>query len=282
MTRKTAPAPDDLHPPADDPYFYGWRMVPWWKADGSQEWRRVPLTAWDVLHPEEDDFIVQSDAHDRDCHYLKDALDDAVRGRAGVRAFHDLRIDWQVRGVKPHGPDLSVFEGIPPTFDPTQGTLRVRDAGARPLLAVEVVSPNTRDVDLNQKPREYRRAGVPVYVIVDRVGDAVTVGGYRLVPDRKQYEPIPGSPDGVWVESVGLWFRSGGDRVACFRGDGSPVLDRAGLNDERDAFKARAEAQAARADSAEQARAEAERRNQELLAELARLRGGNPPTTPNT
>src|SRR5215203_5865491 len=119
---KTPPTPTD---PDRDPYFYGWRMVPEWNKDGVHEWKKVPLTAWDVLHPEEDDFIVQSDEHDRDCHYLKDAFEAVLRGRPGVEFFTDLRIDWQVPGLGAHGPDIIVFEGLNTPWKASRGTFPV-------------------------------------------------------------------------------------------------------------------------------------------------------------
>ena len=58
----TAPA----RPVADvaaDPYFYGWRFVARPRPDGTVERVQVPLTAEDVLHPQEEDFIVQTSEH---------------------------------------------------------------------------------------------------------------------------------------------------------------------------------------------------------------------------
>ncbi len=49
--------------PTDDPYCLGWRYVRRRLADGSEVPGQVPLTPEDVLHPEEDDFLVQTDAH---------------------------------------------------------------------------------------------------------------------------------------------------------------------------------------------------------------------------
>jgi hypothetical protein len=58
-TETIVPLPIQPTPtPAADPYFHGWRMVPRWDEAGRQSWEQVPLTEWDVLHPEEEDFIV--------------------------------------------------------------------------------------------------------------------------------------------------------------------------------------------------------------------------------
>ena len=47
-----------------DPFFYGWRFV--WQKDeaGTMHQVQQPLTAEDVLHPEEDDFIMPDMVHD--------------------------------------------------------------------------------------------------------------------------------------------------------------------------------------------------------------------------
>jgi len=255
---------------ARDPFFYGWRMVPRWHADG-QTWERVPLTAWDVLHPEEDDFIVQTDAHDHDCHYLKDSVEDALAGRAGVDVFTDLRIDWQIPGLNVHGPDIIVFEGLNQLWQRDRGTFPVKDMGARPLLIVEVASPNTRDIDTVAKVIEYHRAGVPVYVIVNRQEirnrPPLTVYGYQATPGG--YELIPDNAHGVWVESVGLWVRAGTDRVVCTDKDGTPVPERPVLLAQRNAEKTRADAEKTRAD-AEKTRADAAQ-GRTVFAETARV-----------
>ncbi|VTT99989.1 Uncharacterized protein OS=Chloroflexus aurantiacus (strain ATCC 29364 / DSM 637 / Y-400-fl) GN=Chy400_1966 PE=4 SV=1: Uma2 [Gemmataceae bacterium] len=270
--------------PVGDPYFYGWRMVPRWDGAGNNHWEKVPLTAWDVLHPEEDDFIVQTDAHDDDCHYLKGALKEVLAGRPGVNVFSDLRVDWQVPQLSVHGPDIVVFEGAKSRWVRERGTFPVKDMGARPLLVIEIVSPNTRDIDTVSKVIEYHRAGVPVYILVHRDesggAPAVHTEAYRFEPAG--YVPIPDDPRGVWVESVGLWVRGHGDRIACFDAHGVRIPERPELTRERNELRVRAEAEKARAEQekqradAEKARAdEAARKLAELEAELKRLRGGD-------
>ncbi|MBO4270704.1 Uma2 family endonuclease [Microbispora triticiradicis] len=46
---------------------------------------------------------------------------------------------------------------------------RMRVHGRSVLLAVEVCSPGTREVDWREKPLDYARAGVPLFLIVDPV-----------------------------------------------------------------------------------------------------------------
>ena len=134
------------NPTAADPYFFGWRYVTRWH-NGTPKSERIPLTEWDVLHPQEEDFIVHNDAHDQNTIYLKIALLQHFEGRADIKVLHDHRVDWQVQGIIPHGPDVSVFDGLKTAWDPDLGTFMVKEMNARPLLVVEVTSPTTRNKD---------------------------------------------------------------------------------------------------------------------------------------
>jgi colicin import membrane protein len=248
--------------PAGDPYFYGWRMVPRWEDRGGQTWEKMPLTPWDVLHPEEDDFIVHNDAHDRDIHYLKAVFEEQVAGRAGVKVLCDHRVHWGVTDLGAHAPDVVVFEKLNKSWDSNRGTFPVKEMGARPLVVVEVTSPSTRYIDFDEKIEEYHRAGVPLYVVADRRESAdgrsyVTLLGHRSTPEG--YVRIPHDPKGVWVEPLKLWILADGDRVACADEHDNRIPDRAGLRDQRDTEKA--------------ARLAAEQKLKGLEAELKRLRG---------
>lgn len=61
-------------PPADDPYRYGFRMARCQQPDGSYEVLRLPLTFWDLLHPQMDDKIVQSTRHRKEFQNLTDVI----------------------------------------------------------------------------------------------------------------------------------------------------------------------------------------------------------------
>jgi hypothetical protein len=243
---------------AGDPYFYGWRMVPRWHENGGQTWERVPLTEWDVLHPEEGDFIVHNAAHDRDIHYVKAVFEDRLAGRVGVQVLCDHRVDWGEPALGVHAPDVTLFANLNQPWDVNRGTFPVREMGARPLVVVEVTSPSTRYVDLDAKVLQYHRAGVPLYVICDRREAegkaAVVMIGYRATPEGNLR--LPEDPRGVWVEAVGVWVRGEKDRVVCTDEHGTIIPDHRG---QRDAEKARADA--------------AEQKLKALEEELKRLRG---------
>ncbi|MCI0702010.1 MAG: Uma2 family endonuclease [Planctomycetia bacterium] len=258
--------------PADDPYFYGWRMVPRLDERNRQTWEKVPLTPWDVLHPEEEDFIVNNDAHDRDIHYLKVVFEERVAGRAGVKVLCDHRVLWENAALGAHGPDVVVFENLNKPWNARRGTFSVKEMDARPLVIIEVTSPSTRYIDLDDKVEDYYKAGVPLYIIADRRetndgGAFIRLLGYRTTPEG--YVRIPEDAKGVWIEALKVWIQAEGDRVVCADEHGNSIPD---LRERLDAERQRAEtAEAAR--NAEKQRADAaEQKLKEMEAELKRLR----------
>lgn len=215
----TEPKPAPAKPAEADPYFYGWRYV--WQTDdkGEQVQVRQPLTYEDVLHPREDDFIVQHSKHHADVAYLEHAFLWALNGRQDVRIHVDVRTDWGVEGVKAHGPDVTVFVG-PQDREPQElyGTYKPKEVGTQPILVVEVTSPSTRSQNLHDKVAEYFQAGIPFYAIVDYLteqqGSRAVVLGYRATPEG--YLRLPLDEHGrLWLEPVGLWLGWDG-RVVCF------------------------------------------------------------------
>ncbi len=101
-------------------------------------------------------------------------------------------------------PDLSVFG--PEDAPRVTGS----PVAVRPLLVVEVTSPSTRRIDLEDKAEEYARAGVPEYWVVDLVagefvGHVLEGRAYRrtaLREGRWHSRVLPG----FWLE-VGWLFR---------------------------------------------------------------------------
>ena len=62
-----------------------------------------------------------------------------------------------------------------------------RDLPAAPVLAVEILSPSTRRIDLTLKRSRYEAAGCPAYWVVDPDGPSITTWNLR---------------NGVYVESA--------------------------------------------------------------------------------
>lgn len=177
---KPLPQPEEGLLDPNDPYRYGWRYVPRELPDGTVDFDQVPLTEEDVLHPEEDDFIVQTPGHTRDFTYLFGHLDAHFADDPDTVVLGDNRIDWGVARIRPHGPDLVVLEGVREWL--RLGTFRVGVEGGRPVLVVEITSPSTRRNDLGIKLEHYFRVGIQQYVIVDRGPEGL--GPYRLLAFR--------------------------------------------------------------------------------------------------
>jgi colicin import membrane protein len=282
-----------------DPFRYGWRYA--WQAGPNGQWKRVrvPLTQADVLHPQEDDFIVQNPAHEEDCHYLKTVLAAHLANRPGVVIYRDQRIDWGVAGIEPHGPDLAILENVPENLPRQLGTLHVKECGARPLLVIEVTSPTTRDVDLDEKIAEYDLAGIPFYAIVDRrfrnEREELRLMAYRAT--ELGYVRVRLDAQG-WLAlgPIDLWLGVEDHHLVCRDAQGQRLLEyqevvqayRAEVQARKEAEaraeqervraeqeRVRAEQERARAEAEAQARQQAEERLRLLEAELERLRGRN-------
>ena len=256
----------------DEPFRYGWRYVTVRGPDGTDTLEQVPLTLEDVLFPMTGDFIVQTDLHDTDTSYLKYVFNARLADVPQAVAVSDCRVDWNIPGVRPLGPDIAVFFGVKRRRD--WATLDVAGEGARPIMVVEVTSTGTRANDVEIKPDYYHRAGVPLYVIADVLEEDETTRrmeliGYRYAPAR--YERIePDARGRIWLEPLGLWLGVvqdpvlGCDRLACFDGEtGEEIGDYQAISqalaaavDERTQAEARAETEARRAET-EARRAEA-------------------------
>ncbi|MCU0494278.1 MAG: Uma2 family endonuclease, partial [Chloroflexaceae bacterium] len=266
MTTTSPPQPAEAaaNEASEDRFRYGWRYVRHTSRERYGETEIVPLTPYDVLHPQEGDFIVQNDEHSIICTYLYHVLKMHLASGPAAFVSFDLRIAWDVPELEPHGPDIAVVFGVE-NWDSRKGTFDVAEQGVRPALLIEVTSPSTRRFDLNEKVEEYELAGVPFYVVVDvydRRRTTVrrvlayesTLDGYRAVNPDEQGR--------IWMKPVGLWIGFVGDRLRCFDADGNEIPDVVGLNQAR----LKAEQAAVKADSKAQAeakaRAEAEARAQ--------------------
>jgi Uma2 family endonuclease len=271
------PARPDRSTPETDRFFYGWRYVNRTRPDGTVETEQVPLTAEDVLHPQEDDFIMQNSADDRDCRYLSDVLTDRLKDNPRALVLHDCRVAWDAEGEYAHGPDIAVFLDV----DRPQrkfATFNTVQEHCLPALIIEVVSESTRQTVLTAKMREYDEVGVPLYVIADDSGDeprALTLIGYWR--GAAGYERFSANELGrLWLAPVGLWLGIVGERLALFDGVtgaelgdfSAEVAGRRAAQDE-----ARREAEARRI--AEERAAAAEERLR-LLEEELRRRNGEP------
>jgi Uma2 family endonuclease len=258
--------------PENDPWRYGTRSVRRVGPGGRVRYELIPLRKEDLLFPQEGDRPVLTDDHSRDYRYLFNVLEWQAALIPGRRVFGDHRIDFEVPGIEPLGPDLIVLDGVG-EWDGSRGTFPVVTMHARPLLVIEITSPDTRPIDLDIKPGLYFRCGVPFYVVVDRQAgrsrNEVRVTGFRATA-RRYVEIQPDKRGRLWLEPVQMGLGVA-NRCAVF-------YDRRGRRirsaEERAAVEAKARRAAQVKASAEaKARRAAEAKLRELEAELRRLRG---------
>jgi colicin import membrane protein len=244
-TTETGATPPTVAVEKDDPWRYGLRYVRRQRPDGTEYTEEVPLRQEDLLYPEESDFTVNNEAHHNDCAYLKAALGARAVGRERLLALTDHRVDWEVAGVRPLGPDIVVFDGLRQAWDPGRGTFPVRTFGARTLLVIEVTSPDSRIYDLGIKRDLYQRVGVAFYAVVDRPeargGPDLRLIGYRTDPANpdRYTEVQPDERGRLWLETVRLWLAAEDGRAVLYDDQGKRIPDYAQLAREAMAAEAR-------------------------------------------
>ena len=257
--------------PGDDPFRYGWRYVKTIKPDGTVDYDQVPLTLEDLLFPEEGDFTVQLESHRRDWVFLSLVFDVQLAGDPSAVVLADCRVDFNLPGVRPLGPDVVVIQGLKRHCD--WATLDLAAEGAYAALAVEVASTDTRPNDYGIKKDFYFRAGVQFYVIVDsnevKRRRKITLRGYRWEPGG--YQSMVADERGwLWLPPVRVWLGTAetyyGEKVACFDATGQEI------GEYEDLVRGQVEAQAkiqeaqTRAELAQSAAIEAQAKIQEAQA----------------
>lgn len=227
-------------PPADDPFYYGWRDVRRRQPDGSYKMVQLPLTIWDVLHPQFGDTIPKSIPHTKDRQDLLMKLDARLRKDPHALVMSYVRISWDVPGLEHHAPDVAVILNVE-SYSPHLNDFRVAEHGVRPAFLIEVVSPHFREADTVIKVVEYHRAMVPLYVIVDRENetDDPTIIAYRYTPER--YLRIENDhTHGVVLEPLPLRIFTRKDRVVLQdTQSGLDLLDYGEMLERLDAERAR-------------------------------------------
>jgi hypothetical protein len=223
----------------DDPYRIGCRYI-----KRGKRYDMVPLTEEDLLYPQEGDQIVQNDLHACDVVYLTQSFRARAANQRSIRILSDHCIDFQIDGLQPLGPDITVLNGEPREWDRRKGTFPVVDMKARPLFVMEITSPNTRRKDFNEKLDLYYRAGVPLYIIVDApYGGSKKPRGivpYQAGPDK--FELLAVDANGRFTLDIfDLTLSIVDGHILCVDADGVPIGDYLQIVAELDREKTRAD-----------------------------------------
>ena len=261
----------------------GWRYIETITEEGQVKRERVQLTAYELLHPKEGYVIVNATPHGRNTTYIDTTMSIQLTHDSKAFVFNDVRTDFNLLGVEPVSPDISVV------FDVSQekdwSTFDCREEGAYPSVIFEVTSPSTRENDFGEKHEYYCRAEVPYYVILDIIYDRnKQATGYNLfVYELSGSQYVEMQPDHLgryWLPPLGISVGIGEKGILCYDALGNLVMGSDelahALNEtkhERNAAQELAEQEAARADEQERiAQQEATRAvEQERIAEQERM-----------
>jgi len=200
--------------PDDEPL--GYREFEVRLPDGTIGLDQIQLTPDDLLFPEEDDRHLQIPEHSTDVAVILRAFFSRLNNFPDSYAVYDYRVDFNIPGVRPLGPDLIFFQCREPGPDET---LNIARDGAQVHAIIEVTSRATRSNDFGIKKDVYEQAGVPIYIIVDGVGRKkarkIRLHGFRNGPSG--FTPIVPDPEGrVLIDSLGILLGVEGPQVSCF------------------------------------------------------------------
>jgi ABC-type Fe3+/spermidine/putrescine transport system ATPase subunit len=270
---------DELDP--KDPFRYGFRYEERTTPEGRTYFVQVPLTLYDLMHPREDDKVMNGSAHDIDRSYLKNVFTVQVAPNPAALVLSDCGVYWDKEELGHHSPDISLIFGI---RQPRQdwSSFSVAEEGVRPRVLMEITSPSTRKIDLPWPPgytptpaeieignkwEQYYQAGVEYYIIVEarrtrEAGRTLTIHGYRR--GQTEFVKLPNNERGwFWVEDVGIWIGAENGRVVCYDAQGRPIPDYTQLTEAFAQKEAQRQAEAA-------ARQRVEQEKQQLEVEKQR------------
>jgi len=239
----------------------GWRYIETITEEGQVKRERVQLTAYELLHPKEGYVIVNATPHGRNTTYIDTTMSIQLTHDSKAFVFNDVRTDFNLLGVEPVSPDISVV------FDVSQekdwSTFDCQEEGAYPSVIFEVTSPSTRENDFGEKHEYYCRAEVPYYVILDIIYDRnKQATGYNLfVYELSGSQYVEMQPDHLgryWLPPLGISVGIGEKGILCYDALGNLLMSSEelahALNEtkhERNAAQELAEQEAARADEQE-------------------------------
>jgi len=250
----------------------GWRMELVTDEKGGEKILYFPLTEAEFLHPQEGCHLPSNTFHENTRTEIKEILQRRYAQREDVGVFGDLIIKWGIEGLEDHCPDVCVVFGLHQK-EADRSDFIVSEEGTKPMVVMEVVSPRYRKADRETKVKEYARAGVEEYIIIDRRrqrGQLLDeVLGYRL-EEGSCYGPITPDEEGrIFCQALDVWIGMFEGKVMLFEGaTGEPLPTSQALEQIAEQERQRAEQ--------ERQRAEQERQRAQRLAERLRQLGINP------
>jgi Uma2 family endonuclease len=204
--------------PSSDPFPYGSRWMRRRLPSGKVVEEQIPLTAEDLLDPQLDDEIPQTDAHSEFFFALGDLLSRHFASREDIKVAGDLKMVWDIPGVPGPSPDVAVIPGVRKKFDSARTCFDVAREGTRPCLIIEIVSSideETLRIDYERKVAIYETVGIPEYIILDpptpATQDQLLLTGYRLGPDRRYRRIEPDGEGRLLSETTNLLFGAAED-----------------------------------------------------------------------
>jgi hypothetical protein len=194
-------------PGAEDPFRLGYRWRYVTAPDGREALEQIPLTAEDLVYPQEGDHVSQGLPHASFVLPQADAI---------IRHLEDrpVLVTWDVLLVLRHdgktcSPDVGVIEGGVDTSKIT-GAVNLAAVGGRLTFVLEAVSTSEKEIedkDLKRNVMRYAKEGVEEYFTVYPLaeGKARDLVGRRLEKDG-YVEIAPDSQGQVYSEKLGLFF----------------------------------------------------------------------------
>jgi hypothetical protein len=259
------PASDGKISPGDDPFRLGWRIRRG-APDSREVDGRIPLSADDLLYPQEGDVVPDGLHHSSFLHSFADALRRYLhKWRSGLLVTCDVTL--VLGDGKNSGPDIAVIRGNIDTSTIPRA-VNLSRVGGELVFVLEVVSSSEKEIenkDLVGNVGRYAREGVSeylsVYPIVDRrvknlVGRRLRGGVF--------VEIAPDAQGRVYSEQLDLYFQIEKETEELVASDAT-IGQRLLISDE---VEARADAEKARADAEADARKAAEEKIAQLEALL--------------
>ncbi|NJM27252.1 MAG: Uma2 family endonuclease [Pseudanabaena sp. RU_4_16] len=186
----------------------GWRLELVTDEQGGEKTLYFPLTEAEFLHPQEGCHLPSNTFHENTRTEIKEILQRRYAQREDVGVFGDLIVKWGIEGLEDHCPDVCVVFGLRQK-EADRSEFIVSEEGTKPVVVMEIVSPRYRKADRETKVKEYARAGVEEYIIIDRRrqrGQLLDeVLSYRL--EEGSYGPIAPDEEGrIFCQALDVWI----------------------------------------------------------------------------